>query len=384
MKIRCINGLAVFVAAIFLVGCGADVAGQDTAAHEEPPQVEALEVSAEPFTPAIELPGRVEPVRMAEIRARVAGIVISREFVEGSDVRAGDILFQIDPAPLNAAVSRAQAQLARADAMSVDAKTRLTRFEPLVEIEAVSRQDYDSARAAVQSAEADKRAAQAELETALLDLSYATVEAPIDGRVGRALVTEGAMVGQNEATPLAMIQQLDPVYVDFKLPVSEVARLRAAHARAEEDGDPRSGVRVSLTSEVDGEKREGQLMFSDVTVDRGTGQVTLRGAFPNEDGSLLPGMYVRVSLIYGTDSEAILVPQRAVRIQDDGATHVLVVDDENRLEERAVETGAMKDSRWHVTSGLVAGDRVVVGGMSNPAVAPGSSVEVLEQKPTSP
>lgn len=341
------------------------------------PSVEVVTVQPQTLTVSSELPGRIEPVRAAEVRARVAGIVLSKQFEEGSDVEAGDILFEIDSAPYRAALSRAEGQLAQAEAAFLEAQTVVRRYEPLVEINAVSQQVFDTAKAELANARAVRQSAQAEVETAELNLGYATVKAPISGRIGRALVTEGAMVGQDEATPLAMIQQLDPVYVDFKQPVSEVAQLGAARAQAEENGDVNSTISISLAPEVGREKREGQLLFSDVTVDRGTGQVTLRGTFPNEDGVLLPGMYVRVNLNYGTDAEAILIPQRAILIQDDGSAQVLVVDESGLVEERPVDAGAMHGSQWHITSGLALGDQVVVGGLSNPEVAAGNKVRVL-------
>ena len=339
------------------------------------PAVEALTVQPQILTVSSELPGRIEPVRAAEVRARVAGIVLSKQFEEGADVEGGDILFEIDSAPFRAALLRAEGQLAQAEAALLEAQAVIRRYEPLIEIDAISQQVFDTAKAELASARAVRQSAQAEVETAELNLGYATVKAPISGRIGRALVTEGAMVGQDEATSLALIQQLDPVYVDFKQPVSEVARLRAAQTQEDKNGN--SAISISLTPEMGREKRDGQLLFSDVTVDRGTGQVTLRGIFPNEDGVLLPGMYVRVNLNYSTDAEAVLIPQRAILIQDDGSAQVLVVDEGGFVEERPVEVGSMYGSQWHITRGLTIGERVIVGGMSNPEVAPGSRVRML-------
>lgn len=371
------GGLPAQALVIYLVlsVCGSVVA--EERGDELLPVAEVLTVQPQTLTMSSVLPGRIEPVRAAEVRARVAGIVLSKQFEEGADVEAGDILFEIDSAPFRAALSRAEGQLAQAEAALLEAQTVVRRYEPLVEIDAVSQQVFDTAKAELANARAVRQSAQAEVETAELNLGYATVKAPISGRIGRALVTEGAMVGQDEATPLAMIQQLDPVYVDFKQPVSEVAQLGAARAQAEENGDVNSTISISLAPEVGREKREGQLLFSDVTVDRGTGQVTLRGTFPNEDGVLLPGMYVRVNLNYGTDAEAILIPQRAILIQDDGSAQVLVVDESGLVEERPVDAGAMHGSQWHITSGLALGDQVVVGGLSNPEVAAGNKVRVL-------
>lgn len=253
----------------------------------------------------------------------------------------------------------------------------LKRHEELVRIEAVSRQDYDAAQARLKSAQAERQAALAEVETAKLDLGHATVKAPISGRIGRALVTEGALVGQGEATPLAMIQQIDPVYVDFKQPVAEVQALRAELAAGRLAQDEGRGARISVSVEGTGEQRDGHLLFSDITVDRGTGQISLRGRFDNADGLLLPGMYVRVHAPQGVDPQAVLVPQRAVVRGTDGSPQVLVVDGQDTVQARQVRTGAMHGAAWHITDGLQAGDRVVVGGRAKAgdkvAVAPAAS-----------
>lgn len=233
--------------------------------------VEVLTVQAEPLALSSELPGRIEPVRVAEVRARVAGIVVRKRFEEGADVKAGDLLFQIDPAPLKAAVSRAEGELARNRAVLFEAQARVRRYEPLVKIQAVSQQDFDTATADLRSAEAATRSAQADLETARLNLGYASVTAPISGRIGRALVTEGALVGQGEATLMARIQQLDPIYADFTQTAAEALRLRDALKK----GTLAAGDSQALTLRVEGTpyERQGALQFADVAVDRGTGQI---------------------------------------------------------------------------------------------------------------
>ncbi len=288
--------------------------------------VEVLTVQAEPLALSSELPGRIEPVRVAEVRARVAGIVVRKRFEEGADVKAGDLLFQIDPAPLKAADLR--------------------------------------------SAEAATRSAQADLETARLNLGYASVTAPISGRIGRALVTEGALVGQGEATLMARIQQLDPIYADFTQTAAEALRLRDALKK----GTLAAGDSQALTLRVEGTpyERQGALQFADVAVDRGTGQIALRGKFANPDGVLLPGMYVRVRTPQGIDNQAILVPQRAVHRSSDGSAQVMVVGADERAESRSVGTGVMQGSRWQITEGLEPGDRVIVGGLA--AVQPGVKI----------
>lgn len=365
--------LAALVLAALAAGCGRNEA--PAAAGDALPVVQAVTVQPAPLALSSELPGRIEPVRVAEVRARVAGIVLRRHFEEGADVRAGQVLFQIDPAPLRAALSRAQGQLASAEAALIEARAVVGRNAPLVAQEAVSRQDFEAMQARLQAAQAARQSAQAEVQAAALNLEYATVRAPIAGRIGRALVTEGALVGQGEATPMALVQQLDPVYADFQQPVAEAQRLRAALAEgrlaqtAGKDGTP-----VSLKVDGTGLQRTGQLLFSDVTVDRGTGQMSLRGRFDNRDGMLLPGMYVRVTVGQGVDPAAILVPQRAVQRSTDGQAHVLVVDGQDTLQMRPVQTAAMHGAQWQISAGLKAGERVVVGRMAG--LQPGARVQV--------
>lgn len=365
--------LVLAALAALAVGCGRNEA--PAAAGDALPVVQAVTVQPAPLALSSELPGRIEPVRVAEVRARVAGIVLRRHFEEGADVRAGQVLFQIDPAPLRAALSRAQGQLASAEAALIEARAVVGRNAPLVAQEAVSRQDFEAMQARLQAAQAARQSAQAEVQAAALNLEYATVRAPIAGRIGRALVTEGALVGQGEATPMALVQQLDPVYADFQQPVAEAQRLRAALAEgrlaqtAGKDGTP-----VSLKVDGTGLQRTGQLLFSDVTVDRGTGQMSLRGRFDNRDGMLLPGMYVRVTVGQGVDPAAILVPQRAVQRSTDGQAHVLVVDGQDTLQMRPVQTAAMHGAQWQISAGLKAGERVAVGRMAG--LQPGARVQV--------
>lgn len=316
-----------------------------------PPSVSVETVKGELLTLSTELPGRIESTRVAEVRARVPGIVLRRRFEEGANVKAGQILFEIDPAPFKAALARAEATL-------YEARATVRRYESLVDIEAVSRQEYDAAVAASKVAEANATAAR-------LDLGYATVTAPISGRIGRSLVTEGALVGQGEATPMALIQQINPVYVDFRQPVADVLRLRQALAEGRLQQREEERARISLFVEGTGEQREGYVLFSDISVDRGTGQLLLRGEVPNADGLLLPGMYVRVRAGQGTDPSAIVVPQRSIRRGIDGTAQVLVVGADNVVKARPVQTGAMHGNRWHVVSGLQSGERIVVDGNAN-------------------
>lgn len=362
---------AMLALSLLISGCKP---AQDAPAPPPPP-VETLLTQAEALALETELPGRVEPVRVAEVRARVAGIVLSRHFREGAEVKAGELLFRIDPAPFKAALARAEGELAKAEAALFEADAVLQRYRPLVEVNAVSRQDFDAAQAAVRSAQAARQSARADVDTARLNLDYAAVKAPISGRIGRALVTEGALVGQDEATPLAVVQQLDPVYVDFRQPAADALRLRAAQQAAQA-----AGASLALALEGSGEPRAGRLLFSDVTVDRSTGQLLLRGEFPNPDGLLLPGMYVRVRVAQGSDPAAILVPQRAVQRGTDGQAQVMLVSADGTVESRAVRTGAMHGGRWHIVDGLAPGERVIVG---NPgALQPGTKVSLAP--PTSP
>lgn len=361
-------GIAGALVAV-LVGCEQSEAPEADAETARP--VDVVTVATEPLTLTSELPGRIEPMRVAEVRARVAGIVVQKRFEEGADVKAGDLLFQIDPAPLKAAVSRAEGELARAQAAQQEAQARVRRYEPLVKIEAVSQQDFDSATADLRSAQASVRSAQADVETARLNLGYASVKAPISGRIGRALVTEGALVGQGDATLMARIQQLDPIYADFTQPVADALRLREAL----QSGNLAAGQSQVLRLRIEGTpyEREGELLFSDISVDRGTGQVSLRGKFDNADGLLLPGMYVRVTAPQGTDANAILVPQRAVQRTTNGSAHVLVIGADSRVETRQVQTGAMHGSRWQISQGLSGGEQVIVGGLTG--LQPGAKVE---------
>ncbi|KPX54246.1 efflux RND transporter periplasmic adaptor subunit [Pseudomonas amygdali] len=349
------------LAVLGLAGCE-QKQQQDHAASTAPKEVEAIEVKAESFTVVDELPGRIEPVRVAQVRARVSGIVLTRNFEEGADVKAGAVLFQIDPAPFKAALSKAQGDLARTEATLFETQATVKRYESLVEIEAVSRQTFDTARSALQNAIAAKKSAQADVETARLNLGYATVKAPISGRIGRAMVTEGALVGQGETTLLATIQQLDPVYADFTQPVADALQMREAI----QEGRLPKGGEDALSLSVDGTDYQstGTLLFTDVAVDRTTGQVSLRARFANPKGVLLPGMYVRVRTPQRVDANAILVPQRAVQRSSDGAARVLVIAQDGTVEARPVKTGAMQDSRWQITEGLKAGEQVVVGNMT--------------------
>lgn len=336
---------------------------QHNEAPSEQAQVDIMVLKSQPLSLTSELPGRVEPVRIAEVRARVAGIILERHFEEGSDVTAGQLLFTIDPAPLKAALARAQGEEARAEAMLNEAMTVIKRYQPLVKTGTVSQQDFDTADAAVKTAQAALRSASASVETARLDLEYAAVKAPIAGRISRAAVTEGALVGQGEATTLAIIQQLDPVYVDFKQSIADIIRLRMQ--QGSEQSAAQNSV-VSVVVEGFDYPHQGSLLFSDASVERQTGQLSLRASFPNPEGLLLPGMFVRVNTIQGSEPDAILIPQRFIQRGNDGNAQVLIVDDNNTVQARPVKTGSMQGTLWHITEGLKNGDKLIVSGPVQP------------------
>ena len=327
-------------------------------------------VSVAPKTAPLvtELPGRVEASRVAQVRARVNGIVLQRLFREGSEVKAGQRLFQIDPAPYQAAVDSAKAALAKAQANLVQAREQATRFKPLADARAISTQDYINAQAAQAQAEADVAAAQAALRSAQLNLGFASVTAPISGRIGRALVTEGALVSATEATQLALIQQIDPVYVNSTQAVAEVARLRKAASAASTD---LSSVRIVLDDGSELPQR-GRLMFSDLSVDPTSAQVTLRTEVANPQALLLPGMYVRTRLVQGQIAGAMLVPQQAVTRGPQGDS-VLVVGEGGMAAPRNIKIGGVSGSEWIVLDGLKAGEQVIVEGFQK--MRPGAPVK---------
>ncbi|WP_293504353.1 efflux RND transporter periplasmic adaptor subunit [Roseateles sp.] len=345
-----------------LSGCGG---GDSKAAPPAPPPPEVGVVTATPGRAdlTIELPGRLEAFRVAQVRARAAGILQKRLFTEGSDVKAGQPLFEIDAAPYRAALASAQAQLARAEANLLQAQALAERYAPLAKTQAVSQQDALSAQAAAQQARADVAAGKAAVQTAQINLGYATVTSPIAGRSGRALVTEGALVGQGEATPLAIVQQIDKLYVNFTQPAAEVMRMRAALANGQLQraaGKEAAQVRVVLD---DGSvyPQPGRLLFSDLSVDAGTGQITLRAELPNPQGQLLPGLYVRVRLVQAEVADGIWVPQQSISRSAMGDS-VLVVGEDGTVSARPVKLGAPQGGMALVLSGLKTGEKVVADG----------------------
>jgi membrane fusion protein (multidrug efflux system) len=344
-------------------GAGAPADRKGSKGAPPPPEVGVVTVDTGTVGLVTELPGRTEASRVAQVRARAAGILQQRLFREGSDVKAGQLLFQIDAAPYRALLAAAQAAVARSEASVMQTRAQAERYKPLAEANAISQQDYVNAVAARNLAEAELAASQASLQTAQINLGYASVTAPIAGRIGRALVTEGALVGQGESTPLAVVQQIDPIYVNILQPVADVLRLRAAIARGEmrragaEEAVP---VRIVLD---DGSvyPLAGRLLFSDLSVDPATGQIALRAEVANPRGVLLPGMYVRARLEQASAASAILLPQQGVQRAAQGDS-VKVVAADGKVSDRPVKLGPARNGQWVVLEGLKAGEQVVVDG----------------------
>ncbi|WP_193213327.1 efflux RND transporter periplasmic adaptor subunit [Luteolibacter marinus] len=310
-----------------------------------------------------ELPGRIDAFRTSEVRARVSGILLEKSYREGSDVAAGDLLFKIDPAPLQAARENAAPALARAEASHQQAQSLFSRYQSLVDSNAVSKKDYDNAESAVKVAAAEEKAAAAALKTAELNLGYATVTAPISGRVGKAQVTEGALVGQNEATRLAVIQQLDPIYFDFTQSSTDLIALKRAMKSGElSEIEPGKAAATLLLEDGSEYSFPGKILFSEATVDESTGMTSLRAEFPNPDRLLLPGMFARARVIQAVKENVVTVPQRAVTRVQGGKGSVMVVDESDHAQLRMIETDDAVGDRWVVTSGLKAGDRVIMEG----------------------
>ncbi len=357
---------AAVVAVSLLAACGPKPgpgAGGPPGGGMPAAEVGVITVAPQPVGLATELPGRLEASRVAQVRARAAGILQKRVFTEGSDVKAGQLLFRIDAAPYEAAAASARAALARAQANLTQAAALAERYKPLLEANAISKQEYLNAVAAQKTAEADVASGRAAVQTAQINLGYASVTAPISGRIGRALVTEGALVGQGDATPLATIQQINPMYVNFTQSTTDVLRLR----KAVESGQfKRVGGAGSLPVRVileDGSDygQPGKLLFSDLTVDATTGQITLRAELPNPTGLLLPGMYVRVRLEQAQAEAGIVVPQQAVTRGSAGDS-VMVVGADGKVAPRPVKVGSSVNGQWVVLEGLQAGEQVMVDG----------------------
>lgn len=339
-----------------------------------PPEVSVITVQAQPIVNRIEVPGRMQAIRTAEVRARVDGIVERRLYVEGTDVRAGQPLFAIDPRQLRAQLSAAQATLARAEATEANARQDVARYQGLVAQQAISQQEYDAAVARVRTAQADVAQSRAQVEAAQLSLSYTTVTAPIAGRAGRAQVTEGALVSASSGTLMTTIEQTDPIYANFSQSSSDMLALRRESNSGKLRVPALRNVVVHLVLQ-DGTAygHPGRLNFLDLAIDEATGTTALRAEFPNPDRLLLPGQFVRVQIDAGVRSDGLLVPQRAVSVTPQGAT-VTVVGDGDVATIRPVKVGDLQGGSWVILDGLAPGDRVIVDGLQK--VQPGQPVRI--------
>jgi len=368
------NSVLILLFIMTFAGCGNQSGQKPVAGGPPAAEVGVVTVNSEELPMITELPGRINAIRVAEVRARITGIILKKMFEEGADVKAGDVLFQIDPAPLQAIYDSAKANLAKAQAALAQTQSRANRYKTLVEVNAVSKQEYDDATASVLQAEAEIQAAKAAVETASLNLGYATVVAPITGHIGVAKVTEGTLVSQAEATQMAMIQQLDPIYFDFSQSSTEILRLRRSFDQGKLQSIASGEAKVSLLLE-DGTvySSPGKLLFSDMIVNPATGMITLRAEFPNPDNILLPGMFARVKLEQAINMDAITVPQRGVALGPNGSATAMVVTADNKVEVRAIKLDVAIEDKWTVTEGLKVGDRVIVEGLQK--IRPGASVK---------
>ncbi|WP_306094233.1 efflux RND transporter periplasmic adaptor subunit [Qipengyuania flava] len=374
-----IRTLLLFCLGLLAAACSSADAPQEGQAIP----VRTVTVATTDLDNILELPGRVEPVRVAEVRARVTGIVQQRLYEEGTDVGQGQPLFRIDPAELRASYAQTQASLERARATAANANAVVARYRPLVAENAISGQEFDAAQAAAREANANVAQIQAQLRAASLQLGYTTVRAPIAGRAGRAAVTEGALVSQPEGTLMTRIEQISPIYVSFSQSATEVLQIRRAIAAGNLDLSPDDAVEVRLVF-PDGTEYElpGLIEFLDFSVDEATGTVELRAEFPNPDGLLLSGEFVNARIYAGKRTGVIAIPQRAVSVADSGGT-VMIVDKDGKAAVRPVELGELVGDKWIVTSGLKPGDRVIVSNLQK--LQPGMPVQIANaptgQKP---
>lgn len=334
-----------------------------------------MTVQSQPLTLTTELPGRVQAFLEAQIRPQVSGVLLKRLFTEGGNVDAGQSLYQIDPAPYEAALASAEASLAKANADARSAELTYKRYQKLVKTNYVSQQDLDQAEATYKQALASIKEAEAQVKTAKINLNYTDVKSPISGRIGISAVTAGALVTANQTQELVRVQQLDPIYVDLTQSSAAIQALRAKMAQG--NLKQSEGAQVTLTLE-DGSTYplKGKIEYSEVYVNESTGSVTLRAVIPNPDGTLLPGMYVRAEVSTGEDSNAILVPQKGVSRDAKGNASVMVVSSDNKVEMRPVTTGEAVGNQWRITSGLKVGDKVILDGLQK--VRPGAPVKAVD------
>ncbi|RKT42835.1 efflux RND transporter periplasmic adaptor subunit [Thiocapsa rosea] len=363
--------------ALLLAGCNQTPGSAVAAAAPPPPEVGTFTIVARPTTLTTELPGRTVPYRIAEVRPRVSGLIQDRLFTEGGEISAGQVLYQIDPAVYQAAYDSAEAALARSQATLDRARLKADRYARLANSKAVSQEDNDDTQAALKEAAASVAVDQAALERARIDLAYSRVESPIAGRIGRSTVTQGALVTANQSEELATVQQIDPIYVDLTQSSTQLLKLRRALADGRLQSPNGEQAKVTLILE-DGRihPHAGRLESSEVTVDQGTGTVTLRATIPNPEQELLPGMFVRARVEEGIRPDAILVPQQGVQHDRRGNPIALVVNDEGTVEERKIETTRTIGDQWLIDAGLEPGDRVIVEGSQK--ARPGTQVRVMD------
>ena len=376
-SIKSAAAIALVFTAVFTAGCGES---STAAPKAQAPEVGVFTIESKPLAITTELPGRTTAYQVAEVRPQVGGVIQKRLFVEGANVQAGTSLYQIDPASYEAAVNSAKAALAKARANLLTTQPKVARYKELVEIEGVSRQEYDDAVAANEQAKADVEAAQAALDVANINLKYTKVNAPISGRISRSSVTPGALVTASQATALTTVQQLDPIYVDVTQSSNDLLRLKREMESGSLKKAANGQAKVTLLL-ADGTTyaESGKLQFADVTVDQTTGNVTLRALFPNPKFDLLPGMYVRAVLENGINEKAIVVPQQGVSRNQKGQATALVLNAENIVEPRILETSGTRGDKWLVTSGLADGDRVIIEGLQK--VRPGAPASVAKPAP---
>ncbi|MDX7987959.1 efflux RND transporter periplasmic adaptor subunit [Xenorhabdus sp. 12] len=367
-----------------LSGCNDNKDAQQGAAGQHVPDVGIVTLKAKPLTVITELPGRTAAYRVAEVRPQVGGIILKRNYKEGSDIVAGESLYQIDPATYQVEYSKAQANLARAKANENVSHLTVERYKSLLGTQYVSKQEFDKATSDYAQAKADVQSAQAALESARINLAYTKVSSPISGRAGKSTVTEGALVSAGQPTALTTVQQLDPIYVDITQSSDDYLRLKDEIANGTLHKE-RGKSKIRLVTESGQEySQTGYLEFSDATVDETTGSITMRAIFPNPNEELLPGLFVRTKLEEGIRQNAILIPQQAVTRTPRGQATTMIVNKENKVEVRNITAAQAIGNKWLVTKGLKAGDRVIVTGLQK--IAPGVTVKPtetdLDAKPT--
>ncbi|SQI19967.1 acriflavin resistance protein E [Salmonella enterica subsp. arizonae] len=367
----------IIFSAALLAGCNDQ---GDTQAHPGEPQVTIDVVETAPLAVTTELPGRTSAFRIAEVRPQVSGIVLKRNFTEGSDVEAGQSLYQIDPATYQADYDSAKGELAKSEAAAAIAHLTVKRYVPLVGTKYISQQEYDQAIADARQSDAAVVAAKAAVESARINLAYTKVTSPISGRIGKSNVTEGALVTNGQSTELATVQQLDPIYVDVTQSSNDFMRLRQSVEQGSLHKDSASSTVELVMENGQVYPLKGTLQFSDVTVDESTGSITLRAVFPNPQHSLLPGMFVRARIDEGVQPNAILVPQQGVTRTPRGDAMVMVVNDKSQVEARNVVAAQAIGDKWLISEGLKPGDKVIVSGLQK--ARPGVKVKATTDAPT--